>query len=260
MTRVLRAEWVKLRSTPAAGRLVLGTAALMVVAGAAASAATGSCPSPATCFGDSTRLALSGVWLGQVTAVALGVVVVSGEYSTGMVRTTLVATPGRIRVLLAKAATAATAVGAAGTVGVLGSLAAGRALLPRDGLNTPLGGYTPVPLEEPTLRAAAGTVAYLVLVTLLAVGAAAALRDTAAALSGVLVLLFAGPALAVFVGHPQWQEWLQRAAPMTAGLAAQSTVRLFDLPIGPWQGLGVLGAYTAAALAAGTVLFARRDA
>ncbi|MBB4932352.1 ABC-2 type transport system permease protein [Lipingzhangella halophila] len=260
MIRVLRAEWTKLSTMPATGWLVLAIAALTVLASALASGTAAQCPSPATCFGDSTRLALSGVWLGQTAAVTLGVLVVSNEHSTSMARTTLVVTPRRLRVLLAKSVAVAAVVGAAGTVGVLGSLVAGRALLPRGGLNAPTGGYVPVPLEEPTLRAAAGSVLYLVLVALLAVGVAAVLRDTAAALSGVLALLFAAPALGVFVSDPQWHERLQQLSPMTAGLAVQSTMRLYALPIGPWAGLGVLAGYAAAAVVAGAVLVTRRDA
>ncbi|MFD7974349.1 hypothetical protein [Streptomyces sp. NPDC059071] len=57
-----------------------------------------------------------------------------------------------------------------------------------------------------------------------------------------------------------WQRHLQQIAPMTAGLAVQSTAHLDKLPIGPWAGLGVLAAWAAAALLGGGVLLRLRDA
>jgi ABC-2 type transport system permease protein len=47
---------------------------------------------------------------------------------------------------------------------------------------------------------------------------------------------------------------------MTAGLAIQATTNLRSLPISPWAGLGVLAAWTAAALLAGGLLLRLRDA
>jgi ABC-2 type transport system permease protein len=149
---------------------------------------------------------------------------------------------------------------AAGTLGVLGSLAAGRAILPGNGF-TAANGYPPLSLaDEPTLRAAAGTVLYLVLVALLALGVGAVARDTAAALTVVLALLLLAPLITGLVGDPRWQERLDSLAPMTAGLAVQATTRLDSLPIGPWPGLGVLAAYAAAAaLLLGAAAFVNRD-
>ncbi|MEU6554321.1 hypothetical protein ABZ915_29225 [Streptomyces sp. NPDC046915] len=62
------------------------------------------------------------------------------------------------------------------------------------------------------------------------------------------------------VTDPDWQRHLQQIGPMTAGLAVQATTRRHDLPIGPWAGLGVLAAWTGAALLAGLVSLRLRDA
>jgi ABC-2 type transport system permease protein len=59
---------------------------------------------------------------------------------------------------------------------------------------------------------------------------------------------------------PTWEHRFQRYGPMTAGLAIQATKNLKTLPIGPWQGLGVLAAWAAAALLAGGLLLRLRDA
>ena len=106
---------------------------------------------------------------------------VTGEYSTGMIRVTLAAVPRRGTVLAAKAVIVTGLVLAAGTVAVLASMLAGRLILPGRGL-TPAHGYPPLSLAGPDLRAAAGSVLYLGLIALLALGVAAAIRDSAVAI------------------------------------------------------------------------------
>lgn len=260
-TRAARAEWTKLRTLPSTAWLLLALAGITVAAGAAVTGSvdTSHCPAPAGCREDTPRLALSGVRLGQVAAVVIGVLAVGGEFATGTIAATLAAVPRRGTVLAAKAAVVTAVVAAAGAAGVLGSLAAGRALLPGNGF-TAAAGYPPLsPLDGPTARAAAGTVLYLVLVALLALGVGTAVREQAAAITSVLALLWIVPVITRLVGDAAWQERLERLAPMPAGLAVQATRDLDRLPIGPWAGLGVLAGYAAAALLAGGVLFAVRD-
>ncbi|GAA4226774.1 ABC transporter permease subunit [Actinomadura meridiana] len=258
----VHAEWTKLRTLPSTGWLLLALAGLTVAVGVAmaGSVDTAHCPTPAGCQEDTPKLVLSGVRLGQVAAIVLGVVAVGGEYATGTITATLAAVPRRGRVLAAKAAVVAAAVAAAGTVGVLASLAAGRGILPRNGF-TAANGYPPLsPLDGATARAAGGTVLYLVLVALLSLGVAVAVREQATAITSVLGLLWIVPIIVQFVGDETWRERLNKVAPMSAGLAVQSTRGLERLPIGPWPGLAVLAGYTAAALLVGAVLFAVRDA
>jgi len=259
--RALHAEWTKLRTLPANAWLAAATAVLTVAAGAAATATvdTANCPSPAACFEDTTKLSLTGVWLGQVIVAVLAVGMVGGEYGTGLIRATFAATPRRQVVLATKAAVLCATVAVAGTLGVLGSLLAGRFLLPGNGFSA-ANGYPPLSLADPaTLRAAAGTVLYLMLVGLLALGVTTVVRGSAGALTTVLSLLFLAPALAQMVTDPVWHDRVVRLAPTTAGLAIQATRDLGRLPIAPWAGLGVLAAWAAAALLAAGVLLAARD-
>ncbi|WP_233526121.1 ABC transporter permease subunit [Actinomadura spongiicola] len=260
--RAVRAEWTKLRTLPSTGWLLFALAGITVAVGAAVTGSvdTADCVTPAACEEDTPRLALSGVRLGQIAAIVLGVLAVGGEYATGTITATLAAVPRRGTVLAAKAAVVAGAVAAAGAVGVLAALAVGRGILPRNGF-TAAHGYPPLsPLDGATARAAAGTVLYLVLVALLSLGVATALRDTAAATTAVLALLWIVPIVTRLVGDAAWRERLEKVAPMSAGLAVQSTRDLERLPIGPWPGLGVLAGYAAAAMLVGGVLFAVRDA
>ena len=146
------------------------------------------------------------------------------------------------------------------TIAVAASLLAGRLLEPGNGF-TSRHGFIPLSLTDgPTLRAAVGSVLYLALIALLSLGAATALRDSAAAITVVLGLLYIFPILGDVVLNPVWQHRIERWAPMNAGLAIQATRNLGTLPIGPWPGLGVLAAWAAAALLAGGLLLRLRDA
>jgi ABC-2 type transport system permease protein len=177
-----------------------------------------------------------------------------------MFRTSLAAMPRRTTVLAAKAAVVAVVTLAAGTLAVLGSVLAGRLILPGHGF-TPAHGYQPLSLGDgPVLRAAAGSVLYLALIALLSLGAATAVRDSAAAIGAVLGLLYLFPLVAAFVTDPHWQRHLEQIGPMSAGLAIQATAGLRSLPLSPWAGLGVLAAWAAAALLTGGLLLRLRDA
>jgi ABC-2 type transport system permease protein len=255
----LHAEWTKLRTLPGTIWLLAAAAALTIAVSAAAAAAT-RCPNGIACPVDTAKLSLTGIEFGQAAVAILAVLAVSGEYSTGMIRTTLTAIPRRAVVLAAKAASITVPVLAAGTVAVLGSLLAGRILLPRGGF-TPARGFPPLSLAEgPVLRAAVGSVFYLALIALLALGTAAAVRDTAVAIGVVLGLLYLFPIIAAVAASPHWQHHLEQIGPMTAGLTIQDTTDLHNLPISPWGGLGVLAAWAAAALLAGGLLLQLRDA
>jgi ABC-2 type transport system permease protein len=256
--QALHAEWTKLRTTPGAGWLALG--AVVTTVAVSAVAVAGANHTSAGADLDTTRLSLVGVYLGQAIVAILAVLTISSEYSYAMIRTTLAALPRRPAMLAAKAVVVGGAALAAGAVAVAGCLALGRFVLPAQGL-TPARGYALLSLANgPTLRAAVGSVLYLVLIALLSLGVATIVRDSATAVGVVLGLLYLFPILAQLIGDPHWQRRLQQIGPMTAGLAVQATVNLRALPIGPWAGLGVLAAWAAAALFAGGLVLWLRDA
>jgi ABC-2 type transport system permease protein len=259
VSEALHAEWTKLRTLPGTGWLLLGVVAATVIISATVSAAV-SCSSTPACHVDVTRLSLTGTYLGQAIVAIVAVLAVSGEYTTGMIRTTLAAMPHRTTVLAAKAAVVTAVTLAAGTLAVLGSVLAGRMILPGHGY-TPANGYPALSLADGTvLRAAAGTALYLALIALLSIGIATAVRDAAVAIGVVLGLLYLFPILTQVVGSPGVARHLQQIGPMTAGLEIQASTGLAHLPIGPWAGLGVLAAWAAAALLAGALVLRVRDA
>jgi ABC-2 type transport system permease protein len=253
----VRAEWTKLRTLNGTWWLLLAVIALTVAVGAGA--ATAATCQVAGCGQDPAKVALSGIDLSQALVAILAVVAISGEYSTGMIRTTLTAMPRRLSVLGAKAIVVTGLALAAGTVGVLASVLAGRLILSGRGF-TPLHGYPPLSLADgPDLRAAAGSVLYLALIALLALGVATAVRDSAVSIGVVLGLLYLFPVIASAL-NPHWSRHLQQIGPMSAGESIQATVGLRSLPLAPWQGLGVLALWAAGALIVGGLVLQRRDA
>ena len=254
----LHAEWTKLRTLPGTPWLVLAVAALTFAVSAAATA-TVTCPT-AACNQDPAKVSLTGIYLGQAVAAVLAVLMVSGEYSTGLIRITFTAMPRRTTVLAAKATLVSGLTLAAGAVAVLGSVLLARYVMPGHGF-TPAHGYPLLSLTDGSvLRAAVGSVLYLTLIALLSLGIATLVRDPAAAIGTVLGLLYLSPIIASVITDPTWHNRIERYTPMSAGLAVQATRNLAALPIGPWEGLGVLAAWAAAALLTGGAFLRLRDA
>ncbi len=258
ITGALHAEWTKLRTVAGPAWLLLAAATLTTGLSWLAVAAT-TCPA-AGCTVDATKLSLTGVQLGQAVIAVLAVLTVGTEYSTGMIRTTLTAMPRRTAVLAAKATILTSGVLVAGAAGVLGSVLAGRLILPGNGF-TVAHGYSRLSVADgTTLRAAGGSILYLALIALLSLGIATLVRDSAAAIGVILGLLYLVPILLSVITDTQWRRHIEQIAPSNAGLAIQDTIGLHNLAIGPWAGLGVLGAWAAGALLAGGALLVLRDA
>ena len=257
MPEALHAEWTKLRTLASTYWLLLAVAVCTVGVSTAVVAASSY---QAGSYQDAPKLSLTGIDIGQAVVAVLGVLVISNEYSTGTMCVTLTAMPRRLVVLGAKAVTLTGLVAAAGVIAVGGSLLAGRIILAAKGF-TLAHGYPVLSLGHgPTLRAAVGSVLYLVLIALLSLGVATAVRESATSIGVVLGLLYLFPFLAQVVSDPAWHRHLEQIGPMTAGLAIQATTNLQSLPVSPWAGLGVLAIWAGVALVAGGILLRLRNA
>jgi ABC-2 type transport system permease protein len=260
MVRPVLAEWTKLRTLASTGWLVLGTVALTVGVSALTSATLDPDRCRLPCVPDIRMYSVYGVRLGQVLVVVLAVLAVSNEYTTRMIHATLTALPGRLLMLTGKVGTVVALVLATATVGVVGSLLVAVRAVPWSGFE-PSNGYPVLSLADgDTLRVATGSVLYLGLIAVLSAGVALILRDTAGSITAVLAMLFVAPILTMVLSDPKWVHRVHRWAPMDAGTAVQATKPFSHTDIGPWQGLGVLAAYSGAALLLGALLFCRRDA
>jgi ABC-2 type transport system permease protein len=259
MVDALHAEWTKLRTVSGPGWLFVGIVALTVAVSAAAVGAS-SCTASMQCAADPAKLSLAGVQFGQAVVAILAVLMICNEYSTGMIKVTLTAMPRRLEMYAAKAIITAGVVLVAGAVAVLGSVFAGYLILPGNGFTAALGFHRVSLSYGPVLRAAGGSVLYLALIALLSLGIAAIARDSAVSIGAVLAVLYLFPIILAFVTDPTWQHRLDRWTPTNSGLAIQATTGVRNLPISPWDGLGVLAIWAGAALLLGGLTLRVRDA
>jgi hypothetical protein len=189
--------------------------------------------------------------------VVLGAIAVTSEFATGTIRATFAALPRRLVAFGAKTTAVGTLALAVGSVTSLLSFVVAQPLLHQGGFVPPA--YPIVSISDASaIRAVAGTALYLTLLAVFAVGVAAIVRHTAAAVTLVVgLVLVPTVVMGFFTGAPR--ELLQQVAP-AAGLAIQITSERYDTPpIGPWDGLGVTAAWTAAALLAAAWAIGHRD-
>ncbi|MFG2577425.1 ABC transporter permease subunit [Streptomyces sp. NPDC048481] len=193
----------------------------------------------------------SGILLSQLAVCVLGVMAIASEYSTGMIRASLLAVPRRVPVLAAKATVFALLVLAVGELTAFGSFFIGAPIMD---------GKAPVALGDPgVLRAVVGCGLYLALLGLFALAAGAIIRHTAASITIVIgFVLVITPMAALLPGSVG--EHIHAWLPTQAGfMITQQAPRAGDL-LGPWEGLGVLALWTAALLTVAAVQLRRRDA
>jgi ABC-2 type transport system permease protein len=247
---VARMEWIKLRTL----RSTWWTLAITAAAGAAMAVAIGL--NTISKNADLTNNVLAGVVPGLLLIGVLGVLVMTSEYTSGMIRATLAAAPRRPLLLAAKAAVFGAVSLALGEAASFLAFFAGGAAF-RHGLSAPA-------LSQPgVLRAVVLGGASYCLIGLLGLGLGAIIRHTAAAIAvlvaGVyligMIIGAAAHALAAYLPIFIIGNSLTTTKPELCTGAEQCPHFL-----SAWAGLGVLGLYAAAALAIGGWLLARRDA
>ena len=255
----LRSEWTKLRTVRSswwALGLALGLTILMSMFISSTVETSGKAPYEGG--EDTMMLSLGGVLFAQFAVVAIAVVAITAEHATGTIRATFAANPRRRLVLGAKAGVVAAVVAAVGLVGSLLAFLASQPILRGNGFIA-ANGYPAWSLGDgEALRAIAGAAIFLALLALLALGVGAILRHTAAAVTGVLALMFL-PLIASGMVPESAQDTIQRIAPMTAGSCVFTTAG-HGAPLSPGAGIAVLAAWAAAAMLGALWLIGRRDA
>jgi ABC-type transport system involved in multi-copper enzyme maturation permease subunit len=248
---VVRSEWTKFRSVRSTYWTLLATVVVTVGLAAAISAgfAHGASEEDKRTT-DLVLLTLTGVFLSQLFVGVLGVLVITSEYGTGMIRTTLTAVPRRWPVLAAKA------VVFAGTLVVGATATAFVAFLVGQAVLSP---SLSVSLNDPgALRSVVGAGLYLTVVGLLGLGLGAIIRHTAGAISALVGLLLV-LMIVVSTLPASLNDHLWKYLPSNAGSAIMQAQPTSDL-LAPWTGFALFCGYTGVALAVGAVLLARRDA
>lgn len=262
---VLRSEWIKLRSLRSTAWSFLLVLVLPIGIGVLLAAFADDGGQGLT--GDAARNALvlystSGTMLSSLIVAVIGALVVTGEYGTGMIRSSFAAVPRRSVALAAKAIVLAVVVFVTSAVSVWGTafitlpIAAGR------NVEASLDASVAMPLL--------GASVYLTLIALLAFAVGVVLRSTAGAIAGVLGLMLVAPVVVQLVQSftgAKWLGTLTNLLPQNAGqplmqFGTEVTAGWHDgvLALGGWSGFAVLLAWVVVASATALVLVEKRDA
>ncbi|MFB2579726.1 ABC transporter permease [Herbiconiux sp. P15] len=246
---VLKSEWIKLttvRSTIWAYAIIIalqvGMGALIVLTQEPEYLAA----SPAA---DTVVFSASlGVMLNQLVISVLGVLVITGEYGTGQIRSSLTAVPRRLPVLWAKAIVFSVTSFVVGLVSVFASAAVNWGLLDARGVS-----LSPFDIEVwPHLVGAAG---YLALLGLIAFFVGALIRHTAGGIAAAMGLILVVPSVLAFISA-EWVTVLSQWLPSSVGQGLFFASDVFE----PWQALLVMLGWIAVVATPAAVQLKRRDA
>jgi ABC-2 type transport system permease protein len=251
--RVIRSEWTKLRSVRST-RWALLTGVLATIGIAALACAIAShhyaqmSPQDRVDF-HPLEVNLAGVQLAQLALGVLGVLVITAEYSTGMIRASFTAVPKRLPVLWGKAIVYALTLLGLMIPSVLLAFLVGESLFSRHHIN--------IPFSHPGVaRAVIGAALYLTVVGLFGLGLGAIVRNTAGGIASFAAIMFVLPPL-MNVLPTSWNDAASPYLPLAAGESIMSITPGNHLS--PWVGFALFCGYAAAALAVAAVLLVRRD-
>ncbi|WP_055499796.1 ABC transporter permease subunit [Streptomyces albus] len=251
--RVLTSEWTKIRSVRSTVWTLAAAVLVTIGLGALICAVTASTfddlsPTSRTTF-DATYTSFAGMGIGQLAMIAFGVLVVSAEYSTGMIRNSLAAVPQRATFLWCKVLVAGPLVLIVGMITSFGTFFLGQALLGPHGVG----------IGDPgVLRAVFGGGLYMALIALFAIGITFVLRSPLLAFAILMPWFFL---VSNILGTVEATKKVGQYLPDQAGTTVISVVPdTLDRPYGPWEGLLILVGWTAAALVVGLIVLKKRDA
>jgi ABC-2 type transport system permease protein len=252
---VLRSEWVKLRSVRSSFwaltvTVVLGIALGAVISAAAAHAYAKFSVSQKLSW-DPTGVSQSGVAIASLAIVVLGVLCVSSEYSSGMIRTSLIAVPKRGRVLAAKSLVSAAVAFVVGEVTCFAAFVVGQAVISGHAPHAALG-------DPGVARAAMGGGLYLAALAVLSVAAGTLLRHPAGAIACMVAVVLVLPVIAEALPD-SWRNPVTEFWPTQAGSQITSVYHSAHT-LQPWPGFGVMCLFVAIVYAIAWMLLDRRDA
>ncbi|WP_329440677.1 ABC transporter permease [Streptomyces canus] len=257
--RVLRSEWAKFWSLRSSW-ITLGVAVfLLVLFGTIASytyspdaTAPGGPGGPGS-GGDSTAvsLALTGVTFASLAIGVLGVLLSAGEYSTGMIRSTLTAVPRRLPVLWSKAAVIGPVALVLSTVGALAAFLLGTPGLDGEKIALSLS-------DDGVLRSLAGAGVYLGLVAVFGVALGVLIRSSAGAIAALVGILLILPGLASLLPDSLYDS-INPYFPGNAGSAVYALHQSSDA-LSPGAGLAVFAGWVALTLAGAAFRLVKSDA
>jgi len=258
VTSALRAEWTKLRSVRSTAWTIIAltviTLGIAAIAGSSVSSSWHTMSAFERLSFDPTGLSLRGTLFGQLVIGVLGILVMSAEYSTGTIRSTMMAVPSRPKVLLTKTAVMAAVGLVVSEVLSFGAFFLGQSML-----------ASPAPhavLSQPgVLRAVVGGGLVLTVLGLFALGLATIIRHSAAAITTYVGLLLVLP-LVVQALPSSISQPITKYLPFHISDAMTSVTHVMGNgpSLSPWVGFVVLCGYAAVSLGVGMWMLVRRDA
>jgi ABC-2 type transport system permease protein len=193
----------------------------------------------------------AGIGLGQLTICVLGVLLITTEYSTGVIRASLLAVPKRLPMLAAKMTVFAGIMIVVAEIVSFGSYFVGTLLLHSK---------VAVSLSDPNvIRAVVGAGLYLTVLGLFSIGIGLLIRHTAGAIATAIGAVFVLPILTGFLPD-SWGKHINAYLPVQAGSVVFAAHANSGQLLSAWEGFGVFCLWTAVLLAAGAYLLQRRDA
>jgi len=252
---VLRSEWTKLRSVRSTFWALAVTVLLGIALGAVISAVTAHSYAKFSVSEklswDPTGVSGAGMAIAQLAIAVLGVLCISSEYSSGMIRTSLIAVPRRGRVLAAKSLVFAGVTFVVGEVTSFVAFFLGQALISGHAPHAALG-------DPGVARAVAGAGLYLAALAVLSVAAATLLRHPAAAIGCMMAVVLVLPLIAQALPD-SWRNPVTEFWPTQAG-SQLTSVHHSAHTLQPWPGFGVMCLFVAIVYAIAWTLLDRRDA
>ena len=252
--RVVLSEWTKLRSLRSSRISLLVAVGLVVGFGLLIPLISVSNWTPGDeanrAVYNSVDRSLGGIYLAQLAFGVLGVMLVTGEYSTGMIRATVAAVPRRLGVLWAKLLVFVAVTLVLGTLACVIAFLGGQAIFAGKHVDAGFG-------DPHVARAVLGAGLFLAAMGALGVGLGALLRNTAAGIAALVALAFVLPVVVNVLPR----AWADSIGPYLPGEAGTAIIAIHPDPqqLAPWTGLGVLCLWAAVATALAAVMLVRRD-
>jgi ABC-2 type transport system permease protein len=252
--RVALSEWTKLRSLRSTRWALLVTLLLTIGIGLLACTVFAARwphlgPADRAHF-HPLRISLAGINLAQLSIGVLGVLVITGEYTTGMIRATFCAVPKRLPVLWAKTAVFAAVTFAVSLPAVLIVFFAGQSILSSR--------HVQIGFSHPGVaRAVIGAALFLTVMGIFGLGIGAIVRHTAGGIVTLVAIMFVLPPILSLLPS-SWSNAINPYLPSSAG-GVLWTITPESHTLAPWAGFALFCGYAAASIAIAAVLMLRRD-
>jgi ABC-type transport system involved in multi-copper enzyme maturation permease subunit len=254
--RIIKSEWIKFRTLRSSRwSLIAGVGAMVAIALLFSFAMKSHYPHMSKARQlevDPVADPMRGVFLGQLAVGVLGVMMITGEYTTGMIRASLAAAPKRLPVLWAKALVFTVVAWIVMTITSFVCFFLAQSIFSSIHLDKSLS-------DPGVLRAVFGEGLYLTVVGLLGVALGAIIRSTAGAIASLFGILLVLPVLGEVLNLTSWGDKVNPYLPSNAGQQVMAVVT-HSPDLRPWPGFLLFVGYAVVAMAAAAVLLKKRDA